>query len=80
MAAQNRDEKLIVKTVALGVLSAAMYACLAIWHREIAEFCVRGGWVAVVPIGIALAFSLVHGAFTGNFWSVLGIKAAEKRK
>lgn len=28
-----------------------------------------------VPIGIALLFSFVHGAFTGRFWDVLGLKA-----
>jgi len=27
-----------------------------------------------MPVAIALAFSLVHGAFTGYFWEVIGIK------
>jgi hypothetical protein len=28
-----------------------------------------------VPVAMAFLFSLVHGAFTGHFWDVLGIKA-----
>jgi hypothetical protein len=30
---------------------------------------------ALVPIGIAIVFSLVHGAFTGHFWDLLGLRA-----
>lgn len=28
-----------------------------------------------IPILIALAFSFIHGAFTGHFWDALGLKA-----
>lgn len=33
------------------------------------------GWFVLVPILIAFAMSYVHGAFTGLFWDVLGLKA-----
>ncbi len=32
------------------------------------------------PIITAFVFSYFHGSFTGNFWTVLGIEAAKKKK
>jgi hypothetical protein len=29
---------------------------------------------------MAFVFSYFHGSFTGNFWTVLGIEAARKKK
>ena len=37
------------------------------------------GWHVLVPIGLAFAISYVHGAFTGLFWDVMGLKAAGKK-
>jgi hypothetical protein len=28
----------------------------------------------------AFVFSFIHGSFTGDFWTVLGIEAARKKK
>ncbi|MEK7207539.1 MAG: hypothetical protein AAB134_06635 [Pseudomonadota bacterium] len=28
----------------------------------------------LIPIAVALVFSLVHGAFTGHFWDAVGLK------
>lgn len=33
-------------------------------------------WHVLVPILIAFAVSLVHGAFTGLFWEMMGLKPA----
>jgi hypothetical protein len=30
---------------------------------------------AFIPLAVALVFSLVHGAFTGHFWDLLGFRA-----
>jgi hypothetical protein len=35
---------------------------------------------AFLPIITAFLFSIVHGSFTGNFWTLLGIEAAKKKK
>jgi ribose/xylose/arabinose/galactoside ABC-type transport system permease subunit len=33
-------------------------------------------WHVLVPIAIALAVSFAHGAFTGLFWDLMGLKPA----
>jgi hypothetical protein len=33
-------------------------------------------WHVLIPILLALAISFAHGAFTGLFWDVMGLKAA----
>jgi hypothetical protein len=33
-------------------------------------------WHVLIPILLAFAISLVHGAFTGLFWDVMGLKPA----
>lgn len=56
------------------------------YHRVDAAACVaRGGhpeagtWWHVLPIIlIAFAVSYVHGAFTGLFWDLMGLKPADK--
>jgi hypothetical protein len=40
----------------------------------------RGGMYAVLPIVTAFLFSFFHGAFTGHFWTVLGVEAAKKKR
>ena len=37
------------------------------------------GLLVLVPIAIALVISYVHGAFTGLFWDVMGLKPAARR-
>ncbi len=54
------------------------------YHKVDAVACAaRGGrlepghpWQVLVPILIAFAVSLVHGAFTGLFWEMMGLKPA----
>ncbi|MBF0109416.1 MAG: hypothetical protein HQL76_09585 [Magnetococcales bacterium] len=66
-------------TVTLGVLSGGLYLLLYLYEEQlelVANLIRQGqkGYV-VIPIGIALVFSFVHGAFTGRFWDILGLKA-----
>lgn len=66
-------------TLGLGVLSAILYYLLYQYGddiRRLAEITNAGDkQYFYVPIVIALVFSFVHGAFTGHFWDVLGLKA-----
>ena len=63
------------KMVGLGVLAAALYLALFLNEKAILDISSRGQWWFLVPVAIAFLFSFVHGAFTGLFWDVLGIKA-----
>jgi hypothetical protein len=65
--------------VALGTASSTLYGGLYAYSGELVELAemTRDGervWF-LVPIAVALLFSLVHGAFTGHFWDLLGLKA-----
>lgn len=62
------------KAVAFGLTSFLLYFVLFEFEGEILDVSIRGRWLFIVPVGIAFAFSLVHGAFTANFWRVLGIR------
>jgi hypothetical protein len=65
----------LTKTVILGLISAGLYLLLYLFEDRVMEVAAHGDWYFVIPILIAFAFSLVHGAFTGHFWEILGIKA-----
>lgn len=65
----------VAATILLGLLSLVLYFLLFRYEQEILDLSGRGGWMFVIQITIAFIFSFVHGAFTGNFWDVLGIKA-----
>lgn len=59
---------------------------LAYFHNIDAAACTaKGGhiepgqsWHALIPILIAFAISFTHGAFTGLFWDVMGLKPASR--
>ena len=68
-------ERKFVRTLALGLLSLLLYAGLFVAEELVLQLSVRGGWYFLVPVTIAFAFSLAHGAFTGHFWDLLGVKA-----
>jgi drug/metabolite transporter superfamily protein YnfA len=80
MAASSVKKKPVVKMLVMGALSLALYAAL-LTHQDLVNSTFgRGGWYAVLLIVTAFVFSFVHGAFTGDFWTVLGIEAAKKKK
>ncbi len=63
-----------------GIASIALYGVL-LSNQDLAnDYMSRGGLFAVIPIAVAFLFSIVHGSFTGKFWTVLGIEAAKKKK
>jgi hypothetical protein len=64
----------------MGLISVALYALLLNKQDEVNSMFGKGGWFAFLPIITAFVFSFFHGSFTGDFWTVLGIEAARKKK
>jgi len=75
--ATTTKKKALVSAIIFGVLSVGLYALLFIKQDLVNATFGRGGIYALLPIMTAFAFSFVHGSFTGNFWSALGIEAAK---
>lgn len=65
----------ILKTLALGVLTLVLYAGLFLIEDLVLRLSALGGWYGLIPVAIAFIFSLSHGAFTGYFWDLLGVRA-----
>lgn len=62
------------RLVLLGLASASLYALLYVFRNEIMTATTRtDGWYPALPVATAFLFSLVHGAFAGCFWEVLGV-------
>jgi len=75
-----KKSKPYLQLIASGIVSGALYLLLYLYEREImAAFTRTDGWFPVLPVLAALVFSFAHGAFTGYFWEVLGIKARRKK-
>lgn len=68
------------RMLALGALTVGLYLALFMNEASVLEISRRGHWWFLVPVAIAFLFSFVHGAFTGLFWDVLGIKAKKQEK
>jgi len=77
--ATTTKKKALVGAVIFGVLSIGLYALLFVKEDLINSTFGKGGAYAVLPIATAFLFSFVHGNFTGNFWTVLGIEAAKSK-
>ena len=67
--------KAVARTLALGIGSAALYLALYLLSGQLVAWSSLGGWTFLIPVAIAFLFSMVHGAFTGHFWDVLGFQA-----
>ena len=82
MAEKNKSlkKKPYGKMIFMGIISAILYTVLLHKQDIINKYFALGGVYAFLPIATAFIFSFFHGSFTGNFWTVLGIEAAKKRK
>jgi hypothetical protein len=73
------SSRALVITLGLGAVSIGLYLLLYLFADTLPELAAatrRGEKIyALVPITIALVFSFVHGAFTGHFWDLLGLRA-----
>lgn len=68
-----------LKLFALGAIVATLYGMLFIYEKEVIRLCKEGGWFFLFPVGVAFTLSIFHGAFTGLFWDVLGVKPKQSR-
>ena len=63
----------------MGAVSAGLYFVLYLYSGMLPELAAEARQgnklYALVPLVIALVFSFVHGAFTGRFWDLLGLRA-----
>jgi len=80
MAANSTKKKPVGKMLVMGLISIALYTYLLSNQDQVNSTFGKGGWYALLPIIVAFVFSFVHGSFTGDFWTVLGIEAARKKK
>jgi hypothetical protein len=75
----GRSSRALVLTLVLGAGSAVLYLLLFLYSDRLTELArlTREGdkLYALVPLAVAMVFSLVHGAFTGHFWDLLGLRA-----
>ena len=74
------ESKPYLQLIASGIVSGALYLLLYLYEREIlSAFTRTDGWFPALPVLAALVFSFAHGAFTGYFWEVLGIRGRQKK-
>jgi hypothetical protein len=75
----GRSPRALIVTLVLGAASAALYFLLFLYSDKLPELsaATRDGekLYALIPLAIAMIFSFVHGAFTGHFWDLLGLRA-----
>jgi hypothetical protein len=74
----TRDKKLIGKTIAYGLGTAALYAAVFLNSDTVMSYFTRGGWFAALPVMTVFLVSYVHGSFSHNVWEVMGIRAPQK--
>lgn len=80
MAGSYWKRKPLGKTMILGIISVMLYAILLMNQDIINSYFGKGSLYAILPIITAFIFSVVHGSFTGNFWTVLGVEAKKKKE
>ncbi len=77
---QKRKKKPIGIMLLTGAISIGLYVALLTNQDLLNTNFAKGGLYAFLPIITAFAFSIIHGSFTGHFWTVLGVEAARKKK
>ncbi|MBE0584460.1 MAG: hypothetical protein IH612_11975 [Desulfofustis sp.] len=82
MATQQKKRH-VVKTITFGAATAGLYGAMFAFPDTVMHYWTKGGVYALLPVATVFAFSYIHGTFTSNFWSALGIegsKAAAKKQ
>jgi hypothetical protein len=77
--ATTTKKKAFASAIVMGALSVGLYALLFVKQELVNATFGKGGAYALLPIATAFVFSFVHGSFTGNFWTALGIEAAKAK-
>ena len=76
--AQQKRAKAVKSAVIFGLITAAVYGGIFLNEGTVMKYFSKGGIYALLPVGAAFFVSFVHGTFTGNFWTALGIEASKK--
>lgn len=64
-----------------GAVTVLCYGLLFAYEKEVmAAFTRTDGWYPALPVLTAFVFSFAHGAFTGYFWEVVGVRARPVKK
>jgi uncharacterized RDD family membrane protein YckC len=76
--ARQKKKKALKSAIGFGVLTAALYLAVFLNEGTVMTYFTKGGVYAALPVMTAFLFSFAHGAFTGSFWSAVGIEASKK--
>lgn len=76
--ALQKRRKAAKSAIAFGVVTAALYAAVFVNQGLVMTYFTKGGVYGALPVLTAFIFSFAHGAFTGSFWSALGIEPSKK--
>jgi hypothetical protein len=81
--ATTQKKRHVVRTITFGAATAGLYGAMFAFPDTVMHYWTKGGLYALLPVATVFAFSYIHGTFTSNFWSALGIegsKAAAKKQ
>ncbi len=67
--------KQMARLLGFGALTAVLYWLLFHHETRVLWLSSQGKWAFWAPVTIAFVISYTHGAFTGEFWDLLGVKA-----
>ncbi len=76
--AQQKRKKALKSTILFGAITAVMYLAVFLNEGTVMTYFTKGGIYAALPVLTVFVVSFAHGAFTGSFWSALGIEASKK--
>ena len=76
--AQQKRVHAMKSAAVFGLLTAAFYAAVFLNEGTVMKYFTMGGMYAFLPVTAAFLVSFLHGSFTGNFWTALGIEASKK--
>jgi hypothetical protein len=76
--ARQKKRKALNGAIGFGIFSAVLYLAVFANQGTVMTYFTKGGVYGALPVLTAFIFSFVHGAFTGNFWSAVGIEASKK--
>jgi uncharacterized BrkB/YihY/UPF0761 family membrane protein len=76
--ARQKKRKALKGAIAFGILSAVLYLAVFLNQDTVMDYFTKGGVYGALPVLTAFLFSFVHGAFTGKFWTAVGVEASKK--
>lgn len=71
----TKHRKPYLQTAVFGAISLASYILVFTHQDTVTSLFTMGGWHTAFPVGTALFFSFIHGAFASNLLNVLNLEA-----